>query len=190
MRAAAASVSRRAGPLSEPDRAVLTTWSSLMRAADQVEIAADDHQEIVEVVSKPAGQLPDNFHFLRLVQKRLGALPHRDLVGEPNACVRQLLRALSQLAQIRHDAAHDSSALVVRQGRQRQINRHLRLLGTDKRQDNAAALRAGKQAFKKRDVGLKNELLKRRPAGLCRGLSEKGGKRRHCNKRSARLLRV
>ena len=98
--------------LIEPFCDVVVVYAS----ADQVEIAADDHQEVVEVVSKAARQLPDNFHFLRLVQKRLSALPHRDLVGEPNTCVLQLLRTLSQLAEIRHDAAHDASALVVRQG--------------------------------------------------------------------------
>ena len=45
--------------------------------ADQIEVAANDHQEIVEVVSQAARQLSDDFHFLRLMQKRLGALAAR-----------------------------------------------------------------------------------------------------------------
>ena len=38
---------------------------------DQLQIAADDLQHVVEIVGDAAGQLADRFHLLRLVQGRL-----------------------------------------------------------------------------------------------------------------------
>jgi hypothetical protein len=43
--------------------------------AQQVEIADDDAEVIVEIMRQPAGQLPERFHLLRLVQQRFGFLP-------------------------------------------------------------------------------------------------------------------
>ena len=52
----------------------------LLRAgADQVKIADDRGQQIIEIMCEPARQLPDRLHFLRLDKRRLGHLALCDL---------------------------------------------------------------------------------------------------------------
>src|SRR5690606_12719848 len=58
-----------------------------------VEIAADDGQEIVEIVSDAAGKLPDRLHLLRLAERFLDALALRDRI------VDALLERLVEVAQ-------------------------------------------------------------------------------------------
>ena len=57
-------------------------------ARQQLQVAADGHQQVVEVVSNAAGQLADGLHLLRLAQRllgggqlRLGAKARADVLG-------------------------------------------------------------------------------------------------------------
>ena len=58
--------------------------------------------------------MPDDLHFLRLVQQSFGTLTHLDLVRQPSARLGQLLCAASKLAQIRRNSTDDLSARVAR----------------------------------------------------------------------------
>ena len=55
-------------------------------ALNELQIAGDNGQQIVEVVRDTAGKLANGFHFLRLDKRRLGALTlghllHQQVVG-------------------------------------------------------------------------------------------------------------
>ena len=54
----------------------------LQHAPDQVAVAHDDGQEVVEVVGDPAGQAADGLHLLRLPQLGLEALPLGDVLQD------------------------------------------------------------------------------------------------------------
>ena len=45
-----------------------------IRVAQQIEIADDDAEQIVEIVRHAAGEIADRLHLLRLAQLRLGLL--------------------------------------------------------------------------------------------------------------------
>ena len=47
-------------------------------ADQQLEVAADDLQHVIEVVRNAAGELPDRFHLLRLAQLRFRRRPFGD----------------------------------------------------------------------------------------------------------------
>ena len=53
--------------------ALLDLGQAVGAARDQLQVAADDLQQVVEVVRHAAGQFADRFHLLRLLQRRLSA---------------------------------------------------------------------------------------------------------------------
>ena len=55
-------------------------------APQALHAAADDHQQIVEVVRDAAGQLPDRLQALGLPQRAFGGLAPLRLVMQPRAC--------------------------------------------------------------------------------------------------------
>ncbi|MEH2525802.1 hypothetical protein V1288_003711 [Bradyrhizobium sp. AZCC 2176] len=56
--------------------------STTATTIDDLQIAADDREQIVEVVGHAAGQLPDRFHLLRLSKHVLGLAPIHTLLRE------------------------------------------------------------------------------------------------------------
>ena len=56
-------------------------WSGSRSRIDQeLDVADDDAEQIVEVVGNAAGELADRLHFLRLAQFRLHPLLARDVL--------------------------------------------------------------------------------------------------------------
>ena len=66
--------------------ALLDLGQAVGAARDQLQVAADDLQQVVEVVRHAAGQLADGLHFLGLLQRGLGA-PHGLHPGQVGADV-------------------------------------------------------------------------------------------------------
>ena len=55
------------------------------RAVEQgLRVAADDHQQVVEVVGNPAGQPSDSVHFLGLAKLLFQFPPVRNIRGNPS----------------------------------------------------------------------------------------------------------
>ena len=112
--------------------------------------------------------MPDDLHFLRLVQQSFGTLTYLDLVRQPSPRLGQLLCAASKLAQIRRNSTDDPSARIARQWRERQIYGHLAIPRRDQRQDDMPAVRTAEQRVEKADIGLKNVVSKMSSADLAR----------------------
>jgi hypothetical protein len=63
----------------------------LRQSTNQAEIAIYDLQEIVEIVSNPAGQVADRFYLLCLMQGRFGFQSFCDLSAQAVVCFAQFL---------------------------------------------------------------------------------------------------
>ncbi len=68
---------------------------------DEVEVADDHRQQVVEVVRDAAGQLADRVHLLRLGERRLGAFALGDLLGQTVVRCRQRIGAFGD-ARLEH----------------------------------------------------------------------------------------
>jgi len=68
--------------------------------AHQVEVAADDREEVVKVVGDPAGQLPDSLHLLRLPQLLLKEVPFGDITEPPDPTDGRAVEALRMRGQL------------------------------------------------------------------------------------------
>ena len=54
-----------------------TSFASSQAALERLRIAADDHQQIVEIMSHAAGELSERLHLLRLAELLVGAIERR-----------------------------------------------------------------------------------------------------------------
>ena len=68
--------------------------------AQQIEVAHHRHQQIVEIVRDPAGELADGLHLLRLPQLLLGLFARRDFLHQiGGALLDALLQRCGQFSQ-------------------------------------------------------------------------------------------
>jgi hypothetical protein len=81
----------------------------------QFQIARDDHQQIVEIMGDPTGQLADQIELLSMPERGLRLAAIGDLVGEAPVGLGELARSLGhQLFEITVDPLASCSALRIR----------------------------------------------------------------------------
>ena len=75
---------------------------------DQLRVAANDHEQVVEVVRDPTGQLPDGFHLLRLAELLLCFPDGRNVLDETDDAADTAVRRANR----KRPCAHPADRLV------------------------------------------------------------------------------